>query len=65
MGQKPISKICIPKGVVESFLPCESLSTDDGDEEDTKCKEQVKNRGTYSNYNGYWFLCIVPLQLGP
>lgn len=40
VGQKPISNICIPKGVVESFLPCENLTSDD--EEDSKCQEQEK-----------------------
>lgn len=38
--QKPIAKICIPKGAAETFLPCQSLTTDD-EEEEPKCEQQV------------------------
>ncbi|PHT55894.1 hypothetical protein CQW23_04380 [Capsicum baccatum] len=38
--QKPIAKICIPKGAAETFLPCQSLTSDDDDEE-PKCEQQV------------------------
>ncbi|KAF3674889.1 putative auxin response factor 3-like isoform X1 [Capsicum annuum] len=39
--QKPIAKICIPKGAAETFLPCQSLTTDD-EEEEPKCEQQGK-----------------------
>ncbi|KAF3673978.1 putative auxin response factor 3-like isoform X1 [Capsicum annuum] len=40
--QKPIAKICIPKGAAETFLPCQSLTTDDDEEEEPKCEQQGK-----------------------
>ncbi|KAM3362239.1 MLO-like protein 2 [Capsicum galapagoense] len=39
--QKPIAKICIPKGAAETFLPCQSLTSDD-EEEEPKCEQQGK-----------------------
>ncbi|XP_015874636.2 MLO-like protein 6 [Ziziphus jujuba] len=41
VGEKPIANICISHSVAESFLPCESLISDE-DEEETKCTEQGK-----------------------
>lgn len=38
--QRPIAKICIPKGVSETFLPCQSLTSDE-EEEEPKCELQV------------------------
>lgn len=38
--EKPIAKICIPKSVGESFLPCENTTASDTEEE-TKCAELV------------------------
>lgn len=38
--QKPIAKICIPKAAAETFLPCQSLTIDD-EEEEPKCEQQV------------------------
>ncbi|KAK6149956.1 hypothetical protein DH2020_017481 [Rehmannia glutinosa] len=39
--ERPIANICIPKGVSESFLPCQSLTSDEKEEE-SKCHEQGK-----------------------
>ncbi|KAB1222023.1 MLO-like protein 12 [Morella rubra] len=39
--EKPIAKICIPKSVGESFLPCENTTANDTEEE-TKCAELGK-----------------------
>lgn len=38
--QKSIAKICIPRSVGETFLPCKTLTESDSEEE-TKCEEQV------------------------
>lgn len=38
--EKQIASICIPKGVTESFLPCQTLTTDE--EEEPKCAENVR-----------------------
>ncbi|KAL8460537.1 hypothetical protein ACS0TY_032172 [Phlomoides rotata] len=38
--EKSIARICIPKGFAESFLPCQSLTSDD--EEEPKCQQQGK-----------------------
>jgi len=41
VGQKPISKICIPEGIAYSMLPCQKEeSTDTGSDQ---CSEQVDN----------------------
>ncbi|XP_027111824.1 MLO-like protein 6 [Coffea arabica] len=40
VGERPLAKICIPKGVVETFLPCQSLTSED--DEESKCQEQGK-----------------------
>ncbi|KAL3519834.1 hypothetical protein ACH5RR_017983 [Cinchona calisaya] len=40
VGERPISKVCIPKGVAETFLPCHSLTSEEGEE--PKCQEQGK-----------------------
>lgn len=40
MLEKQIASICIPKGVTESFLPCQTLTTDE--EEEPKCAENGK-----------------------
>lgn len=39
VSEKQIANICIPEGVAESFLPCQSLTSDE--EEESKCQEQV------------------------
>ncbi|XP_034673918.1 MLO-like protein 12 [Vitis riparia] len=39
--QKSIAKICIPRSVGETFLPCKTLTESDSEEE-TKCEEQGK-----------------------
>ncbi|KAK6797451.1 hypothetical protein RDI58_005153 [Solanum bulbocastanum] len=39
--QKPIAKICIPKDAAQTFLPCQSLTSDDVEEE-SKCEQQGK-----------------------
>uniref|UniRef100_A0A3Q7F438 MLO-like protein n=1 Tax=Solanum lycopersicum TaxID=4081 RepID=A0A3Q7F438_SOLLC len=39
--QKPIAKICIPKGAAQTFLPCQSFTTDDVEEE-SNCEQQGK-----------------------
>ncbi|KAL2475312.1 MLO-like protein 8 [Abeliophyllum distichum] len=39
--EKPIANICIPKGVSHSFLPCQSLTSEEEPEE-SKCEEQEK-----------------------
>ncbi|XP_060195303.1 MLO-like protein 12 [Lycium barbarum] len=39
--QKPIAKICIPKGAADTFLPCQSLTIDD-EQEEPKCEQQGK-----------------------
>ncbi|CAK9152555.1 unnamed protein product [Ilex paraguariensis] len=39
--QKRIASICIPKSFGESFLPCQSLNSDN-EEEESKCQEQGK-----------------------
>ncbi|PON46677.1 Mlo-related protein [Parasponia andersonii] len=41
VSEKPIAKICIPKSVGQSFLPCSTTSTDVEDEE-AKCAELGK-----------------------
>ncbi|MCD9560102.1 hypothetical protein HAX54_018545 [Datura stramonium] len=40
--QKPIAKICIPKGAAQTFLPCQSLTISDDEEEEPKCEQQGK-----------------------
>ncbi|KAI3456216.1 hypothetical protein Pfo_012879 [Paulownia fortunei] len=38
--ERPIANICIPEGVAESFLPCQSLTSDE--EEESRCQEHGK-----------------------
>ncbi|GMY37433.1 MLO-like protein 12 [Fagus crenata] len=40
VSERPIAKICIPKSVGETYLPCKSTSSDS--EEETECTEQDK-----------------------
>ncbi|KAH8511806.1 hypothetical protein H0E87_009106 [Populus deltoides] len=40
--EKPVAKICIPKSVGETFLPCGSVDSSDWSEQETKCSEQGK-----------------------
>ena len=44
--QKYIAKICIPRSVGETFLPCKTLTESDSEEE-TKCEEQVRGKNFY------------------
>lgn len=41
VAQQPISKICIPKGVAESFLPCEEFDSSSDSPEDNSCPEVI------------------------
>ncbi|KAH7837107.1 hypothetical protein Vadar_009673 [Vaccinium darrowii] len=38
--EKPIANICVPRSVGETFLPCETMTSDE--EEESKCEEQGK-----------------------
>ncbi|CAA6672968.1 unnamed protein product [Spirodela intermedia] len=50
VAQQPISKICIPEGVAESFLPCEEFDSSSDSPKDNSCPEGrvplLSTRGT-------------------
>ena len=49
VSQRRIAKICIPKSVGETFLPCTETSSDA--EEETICAEQVMKQYMQSTVN--------------
>ncbi|KAF8409176.1 hypothetical protein HHK36_005250 [Tetracentron sinense] len=42
VSQKPVAKICIPKSVAETFLPCKNTTLPSEFEEEPRCEEQGK-----------------------